>query len=110
MTTAATAVRGRLDRRSVLEAALGLVDREGLDALTMRRLGAGLDVDPMTVHHHAESKDGLLDGIVELLWEEVALPDARVEPIGMLGTLARSVRVLFRRHPQAAPLVLRCAR
>ena len=110
MTAAETAVRGRLDRRRVLEAALGLVDREGLDALTMRRLGAELDVDPMTIHHHAESKEGLLDGIVELLWEEVALPEAQVEPIEMLGTLARSVRDLFRRHPQAAPLVLRCAR
>lgn len=106
----ATAVRGRLDRRRVLETALSLVDREGLEALTMRRLGAELDVDPMTVHHHVESKDGLLDGIAELLWEEVALPDGQVESTEMLRNLARSVRDLFRRHPQGAPLVLRCAR
>ncbi len=105
----ATAVRGRLDRRTVLEAALGLADREGLDALTMRRLGAELDVDPMTVHHHVASKDGLLVGVAELLWEEIALPDGGSEPTETLRTLAHSVRDLFRRHPQTAPLVLRCA-
>jgi TetR/AcrR family tetracycline transcriptional repressor len=110
MSAADTAVRGRLDRRSVLEAALGLVDREGLEALTMRRLGTELDVDPMTVHHHVESKDRLLDGIAELLWEEVALPEGQRDPVEALRTLAGSVRDLFRRHPQAAPLVLRCAR
>jgi AcrR family transcriptional regulator len=109
MTASATAVRGRLDRRAVLEAALALVDREGLDAVTMRRLGAELDVDPMTAHHHVESKEGLLDGIAELLWEEVALPQGQIDPVETLRTLAESVRDLFRRHPQAAPLVLRCA-
>ena len=110
MTAADTAVRGRLDRRSVLAAALALVDREGLEALTMRRLGTELEVDPMTVHHHVESKDRLLDGIAELLWEEVALPQGQRDPVETLRSLARSVRDLFRRHPQAAPLVLRCAR
>jgi AcrR family transcriptional regulator len=110
MTATETALRPRLDRRRVLEVALGLVDREGLEALTMRRLGAELGVDPMTIHHHAESKDRLLDGIAELLWEEVALPTDSVDPAEALRTLARSVRDLFRRHPQAAPLILRCSR
>ena len=110
MTTTETALRPRLDRRRVLEVALALVDREGLEALTMRRLGGDLGVDPMTIHHHAESKDRLLDGIAELLWEEVTLPEGSVDPAAALQTLARSVRDLFRRHPQAAPLILRCTR
>ncbi|MBI4261400.1 MAG: TetR/AcrR family transcriptional regulator C-terminal domain-containing protein [Actinobacteria bacterium] len=109
MTSTDTASRARLDRRRVLEAALRLVDREGLEALTMRRLGAELGVDPMTVHHHAESKDRLLDGIAELLWEEVALPGGSVRAAEALRTLARSLRDLFLRHPQAAPLILRCS-
>jgi AcrR family transcriptional regulator len=104
-----TASRARLDRRRVLEAALGLVDREGLEALTMRRLGAELGVDPMTVHYHVQSKDRLLDGIAELLWERVALPGDSMGPAAALRALARSLRDLFRRHPQAAPLLLRCA-
>lgn len=110
MTTADTVVRARLDRRRVLEAALGFVDREGIEALTMRRLGTELEVDPMTVHHHVESKARLLDGIAELLWEEVALPGAAVGPVEALRALARSLRDLFRSHPQAAPLILRCSR
>jgi TetR/AcrR family tetracycline transcriptional repressor len=110
MTATDTIGRARLDRRRVLQAALALVDREGLDALTMRRLGADLGVDPMTVHHHVESKDRLLDGIAEVLWEEVALPESSGDPAEALRGLAQSLRDLFRRHPQAAPLILRCAR
>jgi AcrR family transcriptional regulator len=110
MTTTDTASRARLDRRRVLEAALGLVDRHGLEALTMRRLGAELGVDPMTVQYHVQSKDRLLDGIAELLWEEVAHPDDSGDPAEALRGLARSLRDLFRRHPQAAPLLLRCSR
>ncbi|MGH2546543.1 MAG: TetR/AcrR family transcriptional regulator [Actinomycetota bacterium] len=110
MTATLTTGRARLDRRRVLEAALALVDWEGLDALTMRRLGAELRVDPMTVHHHVESKERLLDGLAELLWEEVALPDDSGDPAEALRGLARSLRDLFRSHPQAAPLILRCSR
>jgi TetR/AcrR family tetracycline transcriptional repressor len=104
-----TASRARLDRRRVLEAALGLVDRDGLEALTMRRLGAELGVDPMTVQYHAQSKDRLLDGIAGLLWEQVARPEDGMGSAEALRALARSLRDLFRRHPQAAPLLLRCA-
>jgi TetR/AcrR family tetracycline transcriptional repressor len=110
MTAPDTATRTRLDRRRVLQAALGLVDREGLEALTMRRLGAELRVDPMTVQHHVETKERLLDGLAELLWEEVILPGESQDPAETLRGLARSMRDLFRRHPQAAPLILRCSR
>jgi TetR/AcrR family tetracycline transcriptional repressor len=110
MTATDTVTPARLNRRRVLETALGLVDRDGLEALTMRRLGAELGVDPMTVHHHVESKDRLLDGIAELLWEEVALPEEAAGLVEALRGLARSLRDLFRGHPQAAPLILRCSR
>lgn len=100
--------RERLDRRRVLRAALEVIDREGLDALTMRRLAAELGVDPMTVHHHAKGKDSLLDGVAELLWGEVEQPERSQDPGEVLRTLARSIRGLFHRHPEAAPLVLRC--
>jgi TetR/AcrR family tetracycline transcriptional repressor len=109
MTAQGIAGRSRLNRENVLEAALDLVDREGLEALTMRRLGGELAIDPMTVHHHVEGKDRLLDGIADLLWREVALPDDSESVAEALRTLARSLRDLFRRHPQAAPLILRCS-
>jgi AcrR family transcriptional regulator len=107
MATGAPA-RERLDRRRVVQAALGVIDQQGLDALTMRRLAAELDVDPMTVHHHARGKDSLLAGVAELLWEEVEHPGPSQDAKDVLRTLAHSVRGLFHRHPEAAPLVLRC--
>lgn len=100
----------RLDRRKVLRAALDIVDRQGLDALSMRRLGAELDADPMIVYHHVGDKEQLLNGIAELLWEEVSPPGESAHPVELLRNLAWSVRGVFRIHPQAAPLILRCSK
>ncbi|MGH2377759.1 MAG: TetR/AcrR family transcriptional regulator C-terminal domain-containing protein [Acidimicrobiia bacterium] len=108
MTTTDTAARRRLDRRQILEAALAAVDRDGLEALSMRRLGSDLGVDPMAIYHHVDGKDRLLDGLAELLWEEIAMPEPAADTSASLRTLARSLRDLFRRHPEAAPLILRC--
>ena len=109
MATTDTATRTRLDRRQVLTAALALVDRQGLDALSLRRLGAELSVDPMAIYRHVEGKDGLEKGLAELLWEEVAPPEPGDDPPTALQRLARSLRDLFRQHPGAAPLILRCS-
>lgn len=106
--TTQTPTRERLDRRRVLETALRVIDQDGLEMLTMRRLADELGVDPMTIHHHARGKDNLLDGVAELLWEEVDHPEESDDPKDVLRTLAQSVRSLFHRHPEAAPLVLRC--
>jgi TetR/AcrR family tetracycline transcriptional repressor len=107
-TPAATLARQRppLTRQRVLETALAMVDAEGLDALSMRRLGAELGVEAMSVYKHVTNKDALLDGIAELLWCEVAqaTPDSSDgEPL--LRSFAHSVRAMLHRHPQAAPLV-----
>lgn len=107
-TSPATSNRRRLDRRRILETALAVVDRDGLEALSMRRLATELAVDPMAIYHHVAGKDRLLDGLADVLWREVALPAAAVDPVTALRTLARSLRDLFRRHPAAAPLILRC--
>jgi len=57
--------RAGLSREQVLDAALDLVDRDGVGALSMRRLGAELGVEAMTLYHYLPNKDALLDGIVE---------------------------------------------
>jgi len=54
-----------LTRHDVLSTALRLIDEDGVDALTMRRLGRALDRDPMRLYRYAASKDELLDGIVD---------------------------------------------
>jgi AcrR family transcriptional regulator len=90
----------------VLEAALSIVDAEGMDALTMRRLGEQLGADPMSVYRHVDGKDALLDGLADTMWTEVPGPSAQGWPDD-LRTLARSVRGVIHRHHGAAPLLIR---
>ncbi|MGW4053537.1 TetR/AcrR family transcriptional regulator [Streptomyces sp. NPDC004779] len=63
--------RGRLSRERVLRAALEVADAEGLAALSMRRVAEELGVETMALYRYTESKDDLLDGLVETLFLEV---------------------------------------
>jgi AcrR family transcriptional regulator len=58
----------------VLRAALALADTGGIDSLTMRKLGQDLDVEAMSLYNHVANKDDILDGIVDLVFGEIALP------------------------------------
>ncbi|GIE81864.1 TetR family transcriptional regulator [Actinoplanes philippinensis] len=64
-------MRKALTRDRVLLAAVGIADRDGLPAVTMRRLGAELGVEAMSLYHHLRGKDALLDGVAETLIGEV---------------------------------------
>ncbi len=55
--------RAPLRREVIFAAALRVVDQDGLDALTMRRLGKELDRDPMSLYRHAIDRTALLDGV-----------------------------------------------
>jgi AcrR family transcriptional regulator len=105
---------GRLSRERVLASALELVDREGLSALSMRRLGAELGVEAMALYRYAASKDALLDGLVEALYLELeerltAEPEAAAAPEDVWRSeLHRIARVMYDvclAHPQAVPLL-----
>jgi AcrR family transcriptional regulator len=97
--------RAGLSRERVLDAALGLVDREGAAALSMRRLGAELGVEAMTLYHYLPNKDALLDGVVErvLTQAETCLADGPWDQA--LTGYARSLRAVLLRHPGAVLLV-----
>jgi AcrR family transcriptional regulator len=97
--------RAGLTRELVLDAALALADADGIAALSMRRLGAELGVEAMTLYHYLPNKDALLDGIVERVLAEAdtTLADGRWERA--LAGYARSLRAALLRHPGAAPLV-----
>lgn len=68
---AGKAARAPLSRERVLNAAVALVDAEGLQALTMRRLAAGLGVEAMSLYHYLPTKQALLDGVVEAVVDEI---------------------------------------
>ena len=101
-------VAGRqpLSRRRVLEEAVRFVDREGLGALTMRKLGAELGVEAMSLYNHVPNKSALLDGMVEVLLGELEIPaenrgwEERVrEGYGAFRRLAHE-------HPNVFPLLV----
>lgn len=98
--------RAPLTRQRVLGIALGLVDAEGLEALSMRRLGAELGVEAMSVYKHVANKNALLDGVVEQLWTEVQDATAQTTDWAeVLRSFAHAVRAMMQRHPRAAPLL-----
>jgi AcrR family transcriptional regulator len=68
---AAAPTRTPLSRDRVAAAALELIDREGLDALSMRKLGSALGVEAMSLYNHVENKDDLLDAVSEVLHREI---------------------------------------
>ena len=102
------ATRARLTRHDVLVTALQLIDDHGVDALSMRRLGRALDRDPMRLYRFAGSKDELLDGIVELVLDELQFPtDAPAHPWpAVLRAVAHAYRGLALRHPHVVPLLV----
>ena len=96
----------RLSRELVLSAALELVDDEGLDALTMRRLGQVLERDPMSLYRYAENRAALLDGVSELVLNELAIFPADPDWKAQLRRIAHDLRLLALRHPNVIPLLV----
>ena len=67
-----------LNRDRIIDAAKTIIDQEGVDGLSMRKLGARLKVEAMTLYHYFASKDALLDVVVErMVLEAAAAPAAR---------------------------------
>jgi AcrR family transcriptional regulator len=93
-----------LTRAVVLRAALDVLDREGLDALTMRRVATALHVEAMSLYRHVEHKAALLDGIVELILEEVSRASSQAEWQARLKAEVQGFRKALRAHPHAMPL------
>ena len=96
-----------ITRESAKAAALALVDREGADCLSMRRLGAELGVGPMVVHYHTGGKDGLLDSVVDAVLAEMALPPLvpGMSWLDRLRDYACAYRAALVHHPKALPIV-----
>lgn len=98
--------KARLSRDVVLSTALKLVDAEGLDALTMRRLGQELGRDPMSLYRYAANRAALLDGVTEMVLNELAIfaddPDWQAQ----LRRIAHDLRLLALRHPNVVPLLV----
>jgi len=72
--------RTRLTRAAVVDRALALADKLGLDALTIRKLATALGVTPMALYWHFRGKDELLGALAERVWSEIDLTVDRTAP------------------------------
>ena len=95
-----------ISRDQVLRAALAIVDAEGVEALSMRRLGRALDRDPMAVYRYAETKTALLDGVVELVLSELTVDATDEDWQSQLREVARRFRAIAVAHPYVVPLLV----
>jgi AcrR family transcriptional regulator len=96
-----------LSPATIRAAALRLIDSDGLDAFSIRKLGAELGCEGMALYWYYASKDALLDAVVELLMETVAAGLER-EPedwVAALRELATAYRRIAHDHPNAFPLL-----
>lgn len=100
--------RPQLTRERIVKTALEIVDRDGLAALSMRRLGAELHVDPMAIYYYVPNKEALLDAIVEAVMSEIDLsvdhPEDSFEDRIMCAAIAYRDTLLA--HANALPIVL----
>jgi TetR/AcrR family tetracycline transcriptional repressor len=98
--------RSPLSRERVLRAALALVDREGVEALTMRRLGRELGIEAMSLYGYVQSKQDLVEGVVEQVFRQMPLvvpgPGPWQDRIRRHAALYRQVLL---DHPNAVRLV-----
>ncbi len=100
-----TAERERLSRDAIVAGAIDLADRDGLDAVTIRRLAQDHGVTPMALYWHFREKDELLAGIAEHLFDQVELPDQTSEPWHVqLYAVLDAFLTVIRRHPAIAEL------
>ena len=97
---------GKITREVVLATALALIDADGADALSMRRLARALDRDPMILYRHAPNKAALLDGVAETVLAPLAVDPADSDWAAQLRTVARRYRALALAHPNVVPLLV----
>jgi AcrR family transcriptional regulator len=98
--------RGTLSREQVLDAAVRLVDAEGLDGLTMRRLGQELGRDPMSLYRYVPNREALLDGVAERVLDQLDIPTDGTEWQRELRRIAHGFRALALAHPHVVPLLV----
>ncbi|WP_413804905.1 TetR/AcrR family transcriptional regulator C-terminal domain-containing protein [Streptomyces sp. OE57] len=102
--------RGRrvgLTREKVIAAAVTMIDRDGPDAFSLRKLATELDIENMSLYNHVPNKEALLDGVAEALLAGIAFPEGEGGSWQKrIRAHAAAFRAAAKEHPKAFPLVL----
>ncbi len=106
----ATQARGRsrrqpLTRERILRTAIDLADRDGIESLSMRKLGHELGVEAMSLYNHVSSKEDLLDGFADIVIGEIEVPAGGDDWKWAMRRRAISAREMLARHPWASGVI-----
>lgn len=94
-----------LTRTRVIAGAVALADKIGIEAFTIRKLAAELDVKPMTIYHHIANKEAIVDGMVDMVFSEIEPPPLATDWKTAIRHRSLSARATLARHPWATPLM-----
>jgi TetR/AcrR family tetracycline transcriptional repressor len=94
-------------KRAVINQALAILDAEGMEALSIRRLGADLNVNGASLYHHFSNKDEILMAVGRAVLREVALASSVDDPMGWLLEASKRQRRVLLNHPNVIPLLSR---
>jgi AcrR family transcriptional regulator len=97
---------GQLNRSMILQTALKIVDRDGVDGLSMRRLSEAVGRDPVMLYRHVPNKAAVLDGVAEIVLAQLTVDSTDPDWAGQLRTVAHDFRRLALRHPNVVPLLV----
>jgi AcrR family transcriptional regulator len=90
-----------LTRERILRTAVRLADRDGPDAVTLRRIARELDVHVTSLYHYVPTREAVTDGIVELLLDEAKLPNGPIAWDGWIRAFIDAVTGIAATHPGA---------
>ena len=94
-----------LSKERVLRTAVDLADRGGSETVSMRKLGQELGVDAMSLYHHVQNKDEILDGIVDVVVAEIDVTTTGTDWRVTMRQLVMAARVVMLRHPWAPRVI-----
>ena len=95
-----------LSRDALVDHALDLADREGLDAVAIRRIATDFGVTPMALYWHVKNKDELLDAMGDRIFEALDIPPASGDWLGQVRAAVVSLVDALRRHPGSVELAM----
>ena len=100
-----TKKRQPLSRELIMRTGITIADADGIDSLTMRKLADALRVEAMSLYYHVKNKDELLDGMIDLVVAEIALPSGDEDWKTAMRNRAISAHDVFGRHPWVTGLM-----
>jgi len=96
----------RLSSEKIISAALAMADSDGLEGLSMRNLATRLGVKAMSLYNYFDSRESLIDALVERVVAEIIMPAQRVDWVDGLRQRCLSAYHVLKRHPWASLAIM----